>query len=243
MSATPLTAQLAMAKAEEKLRTRFADHAKHIKIQMLLINQLILKLGNRYRYRCRGEGRERPLSQLQLNATECDNKIIRHRHLETISISHKKSRRRRRGERNSCYLFGLFCGTSAAKLAFWQWNANVAGNVELPSSVSQFLRLSFQPPSSLSPVHSSPHSGCGFWRVVVVLSLIWILCARSSSRGSSSKKVNFHRLICQARQAPRPPLPPAAAPCIVFMLLHFWQVPPSPPCRLLVLANFEMWLP
>lgn len=47
----PSTAQLTKAKAEEKLRARFADHAKHIKIQMLLINQLILKLGNRYRYR------------------------------------------------------------------------------------------------------------------------------------------------------------------------------------------------
>lgn len=211
---------------------------------MLLINQLILKLGNRYRYRCRGEGGERPLSQLQLNATECDNKIIRHRHLETISISHKKSRRRRWGrERNSCYLFGLFCGTSAAKLAFWQWNANVAGNVELPSSVSQFFRLSFQLPSSLSPVHSSPHSGCGFWRVVVVLSLIWILCARSRGSSSSSKKVNFHRLICQARQAPRPPLPLLQPLVSTLCCYTFGKCLPRPPCRLLVLANFEMWLP
>lgn len=131
------------ARAEEKPKmntnnwTRFADHAKHIKIQMLLIYQLILKLSAANLAivigivgGAGGKGqRERPLSQLQLNATECDNKIIRHRHLETISISHKKSRRRQRRRRREKIpvIFGLFCRTSAAKLAFWQWNANVAG--------------------------------------------------------------------------------------------------------------------
>jgi len=46
----------------------------------------------------------------QLNATRRDNKIIRRRHLETISISHKKPGQ----HRNSILQLRL------AKLAFWQ---------------------------------------------------------------------------------------------------------------------------
>jgi len=81
----------------------------------------------------------------QLNATRRDNKIIRRRHLETISISHKKPGQ----HRNSILQLRL------AKLAFWQWNANVAGKLVL------------------------------LVVVLDVLSLIWILCARKRRPGKS----------------------------------------------------------
>lgn len=171
------------------------------------------------------DGWGEPLAHLQLNATECDNKIIRRRHLETISISHKKSRRRRE---KIPVIFGL-CSSAlpSAKLAFWQWNANVAGKVELPSSVSQFLSLS----SPLAPRCSLPLAAA----VVVVVVVIDLNFMCTQQQQQQQKKWISTALFVRPDSLRR-------SSCTSFFCYTFGKCPlrlPSPPTQVVALGQLR----
>lgn len=110
--------------------------------------------------------------------------------------------------------------------------------------------FSFSIPSLVvsTPFHPLPCSlFSSFWlrflarcrRLVIDLNF---MCTQQRQQ-QQQQKSEFPPPYLSGQTSSTPPSAPAAPPCIVFMPLHFWQVPPSPPCRLLVLANFEMWLP
>jgi len=65
------------------------------------------------------------MRQVQLNATKCDNKIIHRRHLETISISHKKSRRQHYKKKQERRYILVICfplsASSSSTLPNWRF--------------------------------------------------------------------------------------------------------------------------
>lgn len=148
--------------------------------------------------------------------------------------------------KNSCYLRSLSRSLSslsrslsaAAKLAFWQWNANVAGKVELPSSVSQFLSLSSQLLVLLLFPFPTPPC-CGLCRRLVID--LNFMCTQQQQQ--QKKWISTALFVRPDSTSPPSPLPNFF--CLHFiLLLHFWQVPAAPSLlRLLDLANFEMRLP